>query len=112
MPWAGAGYGGWAVCSRTSKLAAPGALLGLCGFEFGQLDGEAAAVCVDWYFREGGHDRFFACFVPSNTRSKLILEKIGLVHSRHEDLWNSVEIGLGLLPVYTLDRETYLNSRG
>jgi RimJ/RimL family protein N-acetyltransferase len=139
-PWAVTGYGGWVVCSRTSEFAVPagefavpaGTLLGFCGFEPGQLDGEgaelgfgygkgywgkgigseAAAAAVEWYFISGGHERFYACFDPWNNGSKSILQKIGMTHSRDEDLWGSVDTGIGLLPVYTLDRQRYLTSRG
>ena len=42
-PWAETGYGGWAVCSRSDEVAVPpGTLLGFCGFEPGQLEGEGA----------------------------------------------------------------------
>ena len=40
-PWAETEYGGWAVCSRSSGVAVTvGTLLGCCGFEPGQLDGD------------------------------------------------------------------------
>lgn len=65
---------------------------------------------MEWYFISGGHERFYACFDPWNSGSKAILQEIGLTYSRDADLWGSVEMGIGLLPVYTLDRQRYLTS--
>ena len=130
-PWSAEGYGGWAVCASGDDIAVPGTLLGFCGFERPDLAGEgaefgygygqdwwgrgigleAATVAIRWYFAEAGHDRVHACIAPDNHGSRKILEKIGLVQTREEDLWQSVEKGYGLLPVLTSDRDTWLRTR-
>ena len=126
-PCAQKGYGGWAVTARTDDLAPTGTLLGFCGFERGQIEGEGAEIgygygqaywgkglgleaashATAWYFGAGGHDRFYACYDPGNEGSKRILETIGLTYSRHLDLWGSVARGLGKLPVLTINREDW-----
>ena len=122
-------YGGWAVCARTSEIADPGKLLGFCGFAPGLLEGagaelafaygrsywgkgigtEAASACIRWFFDVGGHDRCYVSHHSWNEASRKIIEAIGFVYYRDEDLWGSVEKGDGLLPTYLLDRESYLN---
>ena len=131
-PWTSDDYGGWAVCSRGSELAAPGTLLGFCGFTPGQIEGkgaeltygygkshwgkgvgsEAAKACVDWYFREAGHDCVHACHYQGNASSKRIIEGLGLLYMGDLDIWNSVKDGRGLMPTYSLRRADYLNSHG
>ncbi len=123
-------YGGWAVCTRMNEIAKPGKLLGYCGFGSGQLEGEgaelayaygkahwgkgigteAARACLDWYFRVAGYERCYSCHHSWNDASSKIIEKLGFVYSRDEDLWGGVEKGYGLLPTYLLDRETYLKT--
>ena len=122
-------YGGWAVCARIDELAEPGRLLGYCGFGPEQLEGEGAELayaygrahwrkgigteagraCLDWYFTVAGYERCYSCHHSWNDASRKIIEKLGFVHSRDEDLWGSVEKGHGLLPTYLLDRSAYLN---
>lgn len=131
-PWPRFGYGGWAVCSRTTEISSPGALLGFCGFERPQIDNEgpelgfgigrshwrkgiateAVRAAIDWFFTSGRHSRCHAAIAPWNKASGRILEKIGLKYSRDEDLYDSVKKGIGLLPFYTLDSESYLKARG
>ena len=123
VPWRAHGWGGWAVCARDSALAEPGTLIGFCGLEAGQLEGEgpelgygygktywgkgvaseAAFACVDWIAMHSGLASIYACIDPVNRASGRILERAGLVYARDEDLWNSVKLGLGLIPVYLLD---------
>ena len=71
---------------------------------------EAASVAVDWFFRKGKFEAFYACYNPINVGSKRILEKLGMIYSGDEDLWDSVKQGIGLVPVYELSREQYLRS--
>ena len=131
-PWPRFGYGGWAVCSRTTEISPPGALLGFCGFELAQIDNEGpefgygigqshwgkgiatevARAAIDWFFTNGNHSRCHACIFPWNKASGRILEKIGLKYSRDENLKDSVKKGIGLRPFYTLDSESYLKARG
>jgi RimJ/RimL family protein N-acetyltransferase len=130
-PWVTKGYGGWAVCSLTSEIAAPGTILGWCGFTPSQphselnaagaelaygygkaywgkgIGYEAARLCVDWYFREGGHDHLDVCHYAGNAGSIRIIEMLGFTHIGDFDLWGSVASGRGLMPTYTLDRGTY-----
>jgi RimJ/RimL family protein N-acetyltransferase len=126
--WPEHGYGGWAVFSRSNAITPKSILLGFCGFELGKRDGgiaeigfgysqscwgkgvgyEAALAAVDWFFGQGGFEEFYACYDPINVGSKRILEKLGMVHVGDEDLWDSVEKGLGLIPVYVLARDKYL----
>ena len=123
VPWRAHGWGGWAVCARDANLAEPGTLVGFCGLEAGQLDGEgpelgygigkaywgnglaseAVGVCVDWFAAQSDLTSFYACIDPVNRASGRILEKIGMVYVRDADLWDSVKLGLGLIPVYVLD---------
>ena len=127
-PWATTGYGGWAVRARGDDLAPAGSLLGFCGFERAQIEGEgaelgygygqeywgkglgleAAAAATNWYFREGRHDRFYACYDPGNEGSKKILEAIGMTYRRDVDLWDSVKRGHGKLPLLTINRDEWL----
>jgi [ribosomal protein S5]-alanine N-acetyltransferase len=131
LPWKAEGYGGWAVCDRVGALATPGALLGFCGFEVGELTGaggefgygysrqchrkgigmEAASRALEWYFAEGRFEQLYACIRPQNTGSQKILERLGLVHTRDEDLWHSVAKGIGKLLVFTQDRETWMHNK-
>jgi ribosomal-protein-alanine N-acetyltransferase len=130
--WPKYGYGGWAVCSRDGTLAISGKLLGFCGFELGHLEGfdaeigfgfrnsvwgrgvgyEAALASVNWFFTEGNFSNFYACFFPGNNGSKRILEKLGMTFYGEEDLWDSVEKGIGRLPVYDLGHKSYFANRG
>jgi RimJ/RimL family protein N-acetyltransferase len=127
-PWAPEGYGGWAVCARDDNLGTSGEMLGFCGFEVGQIDGEGAELgygygrstwgrgvgmeaalrATAWYFEDGQFDRFYACYHPGNEGSRKILEAVGLVYSRDLDLWDSVANGLGKLPVLTQERSAWL----
>ena len=123
-------YGGWAVCARTDELNAPGRLLGYCGFGPGQLEDEGAELayaygkshwgkgigteagraCLDWYFNVAGYERCYSCHHSWNDASKKIIEKLGFVYRRDEDLWGSLAKGHGLLPTYLLDRAAYLKT--
>jgi ribosomal-protein-alanine N-acetyltransferase len=123
-------YGGWAVCARISEIAEPGKLLGYLGFGPGDLNDagaelsyaywrsywgkgvgtEAARACMKWYFITVGYDRCYVCHHSWNDGSTKIIEKLGFVYSRDEDLWGSVEKGDGLLPTYLLDKATYLKT--
>ena len=123
-------YGGWAVCARIREIAKPGRLLGYLGFGPGDLidagaelsyaygrsywgkgvGTEAARACMKWYFVTAGYDRCYVCHHSWNDSSKKIIEKLGFVYSRDEDLWGSVEKGDGLLPTYLLDKATYLKT--
>ena len=129
-PWQVHGFGGWAVCSRTSDLAPEGTLLGIFGFIIGELKEkgpeigygygkaywgkgiatEAAKAGLDWFFLKGGHEHCYACTGRSHDSSKHDLQKIGLTHTSDEDLWGSVSQGFGLVPVFTSDRQTYFQS--
>ena len=129
--WSEHGYGGWAVCSRSDSISPKDQLLGFCGFELGERDGglpelgfgysqscwgigvgyEAANVAVEWFFRQGEFEAFYACVDSFNSGSIHILEKLGMQYQGDEDLWDSVAKGEGLLPVYLLDREMYLSHR-
>lgn len=124
-PWPDQDYGGWAVCSRSDDLGPVGELLGFCGFEPGHIEGlglelgfgysrmcwgkgvglEAAEASRDWFKAQTRWDRFYACFVPGNKGSERIIQKLGMTYVDDMDLWGSVEKGVGLLPVYTFDRE-------
>ena len=128
--WKSYHYGGWAVCARTSDVAKPGKLLGYVGFAPGGLEDagaelayaygrsfwgkgigtEAARACLKWFFTAGGYDRCYVCHHSRNDSSRRIIEKLGFVYSRDEDLWGSLEKGHGLLPTYLLDRATYLKT--
>jgi RimJ/RimL family protein N-acetyltransferase len=130
VAWPEHGYGGWAVCTRTNDFSPTGTLLGFSGFNLGQRAGglaelgfgysqscwgkgvgfEAASAATEWFFGHGGFNEFYACCDSFNDGSKRILEKLGMVYYGDEDLWDSVAQGLGLVPVYTLNRETYFNS--
>jgi ribosomal-protein-alanine N-acetyltransferase len=127
-PWEASGWGGWAVTSRAESIAPAGTLMGFCGFEAPQIEGEgpelgyaiaqpwwgkglvseAAMRAVGWLFAEGGHDACHACHAPWNDASGRILGKAGLIYRHEIDLWNSVERGIGLLPFYSLHRDEYL----
>ena len=130
-PWLEQRFGGWAVCSRSKELGVEGALLGFCGFlvgeraspqaeiGFGYSDScwrtgvgyEAASASVDWFFDIGEFEAFYACVHPGNTGSIRILEKLGMKYLGDEDLHDSVARGTGLIPVYMLDRDTYLSKK-
>jgi RimJ/RimL family protein N-acetyltransferase len=113
-PWVTKGFGGWAVCSLTNEIAVPGTFLGWCGFTPSQphselnaagaelaygygkaywgkgIGYEAARLCVDWYFREGGHDHLDVCHYAGNAGSIRIIEMLGFTHIGDFDLWGSV----------------------
>ena len=142
VPWHDHGWGGWAVCARDAALATPGTLIGFCGLEAGQLEGEgpelgygfgkafwgkglaseAAGASVDWIATHTDLASFYACIEPKNRASGRILEKVGMVYVRDEDIWDSVKLGIGLIPLYVLDcaahraslerDEVYLNRIG
>jgi len=131
-PWEPHGWGGWAVTLRGPDLGSPGAFLGFCGFEAGQIEGagpelgyaiaqpfwgkglvsEAAIRAVDWFFDEAGHEACYACHAPGNAASGRILEKAGFTRREDRDLWNSVARGLGLVPFYTVSRMEHTARRG
>ena len=131
-PWAQHGFGGWAVCSRGGDLGAADTFLGFCGFEVGELRDagaelgygygrschrkgigpEAAKAAIDWYFSQTGFDKTYACIHPDNDGSRKVLERSGLIYSRDEDLWGSVEKGVGKLPVFTLDKTRWKQLTG
>ncbi len=124
-PWLDNGWGGWAVCARTADVEEPGALVGFVGFEPPKIDGagpelgygigrhywgkgvmtEAACTAVDWILTATDVDRIHAVIHPSNRASQRVLEKAGLRLVGERDLYDSVALGLGLLPYFERRRE-------
>jgi len=128
--WSREGYGGWAVCLQSTEANASMPLIGFCGLTPEQFkDGgpelaygygiehwgkgygnEAARACMDWAFSTGGLNRLSVCHYSGNAASKRIIENMGYSYLEDKDLWDSVEKGRGLMPTYSLDCKTYLNS--
>jgi RimJ/RimL family protein N-acetyltransferase len=110
---------------RSADVGEPGALVGFAGFEPPKIDGagpelgygigrrywgkglmsEAACAAVDWIFTETDVERIHAVISPSNRASQRILEKAGLRLVGERDLYDSVALGLGLLPYFERSRE-------
>jgi ribosomal-protein-alanine N-acetyltransferase len=122
--WSDEDFGGWAVCSNSEAIAPLGELLGFCGFEPKHIDGyrlelgygykqeswgkgvglEAAIASRERFLSQERWNRFYASFVPGNTGSERIIQKIAMKYLGERDLWGSVEKGIGLRPVYTFEK--------
>lgn len=73
---------GWFCLSpRTETLAEIG--YRLRREDWGQgLASEGALALIDWGFSTAGYDRVIACTMAVNTRSRRVMEKIGMKHVR------------------------------
>lgn len=127
-PWETLGFGVWALCMKDRDQGTPGAFIGYCGFFPGQIKGagpeiayavgksmwgkglvtEALTACLDWIFTRPDVSRVYAVTDTGNTASRRVMEKLGMRHETDVDLYQSVAKGEGLLPFYTIERETYL----
>lgn len=117
--WARHGVGPWAVCDREN-----GKLLGQCGLRY--LDdfngveilwtidpacwgrgyaSEAAAESLRFGFEAAGLAEIFAITMPTNVRSRRIMEKIGMGY-RRETVWKGFDI-----VYYDIDRPTWQSRR-
>jgi RimJ/RimL family protein N-acetyltransferase len=130
-PWDSLGFGVWAVCIRDSELGAMGGFIGYCGFIPEKIEGagpeiayamkksmwsnglvtEALTACLDWIFGKPEISCVHAVTDKENIASRRVLDKIGMRHEKNVDLYDSVAKGLGLLPYYFIERETYFRKR-
>ena len=130
--WQAQGYGTWAICTRAAELAPQGSVIGFCGFEGskGEDDGpefsyglgsaywgkglatEASRACLDSIFTATEIPRIHAVVTGArNPKSNHILEKLGFTYECDAEVYDSVARGWGLLPIYVLDRDTYLERK-
>lgn len=130
-PWDSLGFGVWAVCVRDTELGSLGGFIGYCGFIPEQIEGagpeiayamkksmwgrglvtEALRACLDWIFIKPEIFCVYAVTDTENLASRRVMEKIGMRHEKDVDLYDSVAKGSGLLPYYSIDRETYFGKR-
>lgn len=127
-PWEEKGYGIWALCLRGHGLGEPGTFIGYCGFLPAQLEGagpevayalgqaywgkglvtEAAAACLDWVFSRTDVHQVHAVTDRDNHASQKVMAHIGMRHVDDVDLYDSVAKGNGRLPLFTIERRTYV----
>ncbi|MCP4024159.1 MAG: GNAT family N-acetyltransferase [Desulfobacteraceae bacterium] len=130
-PWNELGFGVWAICIRDTKLGTLGSFIGYCGFLPEQIKGagpeiayamgkswwgkglvtEALTACLDWIFIKPEVICVQAVTDMENIASRRVMEKIGMIHEKDVDLYDSVAKGNGLLPFYSIKREFYLRKR-
>ncbi|MCG8632433.1 MAG: GNAT family N-acetyltransferase [Desulfobacterales bacterium] len=122
------GFGIWAVCTGDIEPGANGRFMGYCGFIPGQIKdagpeiayamgksywgkgfvSEALTACVDWIFAKPEITRLYAVTDNDNTASRRVMEKLGMIHEKGVDLYDSVAKGEGLLPFYSIEKERYI----
>ena len=129
-PWDEFGFGVWAVCIRDTELGSQGDFIGYCGFLPEQIEGagpelayaigksmwgkglitEALIACLDWVFIKPEIFCVHAVTDKGNKASRCVMEKIGMRHEKDVDLYDSVAIGNGLLPFYSIERDIYFRN--
>lgn len=130
-PWESHGFGVWAVCIRDTQLGKLGNYIGYCGFILEQIEGagpeiayamkksmwgkglvtEALTACLEWIFVKPEISRVHAVNDKENVASRRVIEKIGMMHEKDVDLYDSVAKGYGLLPYYSIERGAFLKNR-